>query len=153
VRTALQAIPITTKDLKGVYNMNTRFLKTLSLRGALLLGSLGALALGANAQSVIARASVPFEFAAGGAMLPAGQYTVDVSNISGVILLHGSAGNSVALLSAFTGAVPDKTAAKLIFERRDGMAYLSAVEWPGQTMQVMSVFKHVSKGAVAAALR
>lgn len=133
--------------------MNTRFLKTLSLRGALLLGSLGALALGANAQTKLAKASVPFEFAAGGAMMPAGEYTLDVSDLSGVILLRGSSGNSVALISTFPGTASDKTAASLIFERRDGVAYLSAVQWPGQTMQLMSVFKHVSKGAVAAALR
>jgi hypothetical protein len=133
--------------------MHTRFLKTLSLRAALLMGSLGAMTLAANAQSPVAKASVPFEFAAGGAMLPAGEYTVDVPDLSGVLVLHGSAGNSVALLSTFSGTVPNTTTAKLIFERRDGMVYLSSVEWPGQTAQVMSVFKRVTKGAVAAALR
>jgi len=68
-------------------------------------------------------------------------------------LLHGSAGNSVAQFSTFSGETSGTPAAKLIFERRDGMAYLSAVEWPDQTAKVMSVFKHVTKGAVAAALR
>jgi len=133
--------------------MNTRFVKTLSLRAALLVGSLGAMTLAANAQSPIAKASVPFEFAAGGAMMPPGEYTVDVPNFSGVIVLHGTAGNSVALLSTFSGTAPDITNAKLIFERRDGMVYLSAVEWPGESAQVMAAFKHVTKGAVAAALR
>jgi hypothetical protein len=132
--------------------MNTRFLKTLSLRGALLLGSLSALTLGASAQSSIAKANVPFEFAAGGAMMPAGEYTVDVTDLSGVIFVHGSAGNSVALLTTFSGGISGTTSAKLIFERRDGMVYLSAVEWPGETAQVMSAFKHVTKGAVAIAL-
>jgi hypothetical protein len=131
--------------------MNTLFLKTLSLRGALLLGGLCALTLGANAQSATAKATVPFEFAAGGAMLPAGEYTVDVADFSGVILLHGPIGASVALLSTLSGTVSNTT--RLIFERRDGMAYLSAVEWPGQTAQLMSVFQHVTKGTVAAALR
>jgi hypothetical protein len=133
--------------------MHTRFLKTFALRTALLMGTLGAMTLAANAQSPIAKASVPFEFAAGGAMLPAGEYTVDVSDFSGVLVLHGSAGNSVALLSTFSGTASNVTNAKLIFERRDGMVYLSSVEWPGETAQVMSVFKHVTKGAVAAALR
>ena len=133
--------------------MNTRSLKTRSLRAALLLGSLGALTLGAYAQSPIARASVPFEFAAGGAMLPAGEYTVEVPEFSGIILIHGSAGNSAALLSTFSGTARGTTSAKLIFEKRAGMAYLSAVEWPGETAQVMSVFKPVTKGAVSAALR
>jgi len=132
--------------------MNTRFLKTLSLRGALLLGGLCALTLAANAQSS-ARATVPFEFAAGGAMMAPGEYTVDATGFSGVIMLRGSTGNSVALLSTFSGTASVTTTAKLIFERRAGMAYLSSVEWPGETAQVMSVFKRVTKGAVAAALR
>ncbi|HTB17711.1 MAG TPA: hypothetical protein VK708_06320 [Bryobacteraceae bacterium] len=133
--------------------MNARFLKTHALRATLLLGGLCALTLAANAQMSIAKASVPFEFAAAGAMLPAGEYTIDVTGFSGILLLRGSAGNSVALLSTLSGTASNTTAAKLIFEHRDGMAYLSAVEWPGETAQVMSVFKHVTKGAVAAAIR
>ena len=133
--------------------MNTRFLPTHILRGALLLGGLCALTLAANAQSTIARASVPFEFAAGGAMLPAGEYTVDVPDMSGLIVLRGSDGNSVALLTTFSDTVPHTTAARLIFQRRDGMAYLSAVAWPDKSASVMSAFKHISKGTVAAALR
>ncbi len=128
--------------------MNTRFLNT-----ALLTGALGVFALAANAQSPVARVTVPFDFAAGGAMLPAGDYTVDVPNFSGVIVLRGSAGNSVALMTTFSDSIPHATAAKLIFERRDGMAYLSAVEWPDQNAKLVSVFKRVTKGAVAAALR
>jgi hypothetical protein len=133
--------------------MNTRFLKTLLLRGALLLVSLGALASAAGAQSVIARATVPFEFAAGGAMMPPGEYTVEVPDLSGVILLHGSAGNSVALLTTLSGAISPTSSSKLIFERRDGVVYFSAVEWLDQNAKVTSAFKHVTKGAVAAALR
>ena len=66
-------------------------------------------------------------------MMPAGEYTVNVPDLSGVLLLHGSAGNSVALFSTFSGEIPNTTSAKLIFERRDGMVYLSAVEWPDQS--------------------
>jgi hypothetical protein len=133
--------------------MNIQFLKTLSLRAAVLFAGLSTLTLAANAQSATAKASVPFEFAAGGAMLPAGEYTVDVPDLSGIILLHGSAGNSIALLSTFSGAVSDTNTARLIFSRRNGTTYLSAVELPGQTALVMSAFKHVAKGAVATALR
>jgi hypothetical protein len=133
--------------------MITRFLTTHALRATLLLGSLGTLTLAANAQSSIAKANVPFEFAAGGTMMAPGQYTVEVTDLSGVILLHGEAGNSVALLATPSGAASSGTIAKLIFEKRDGMAYLSSVQLPGQTAQVMSVFRHVTKGAVAAAVR
>jgi hypothetical protein len=132
--------------------MNTRFLKTLSVRAALVLGGLSALSLAADAQSPTARATVPFEFAAGGAMMPAGQYTIEMPDLSGVIFLQGAHGNSVALLTTFSGAVATTSTAKLIFERRDGMVYLSSVELPGETAQLMSVFKHVTKGAVAAAI-
>jgi hypothetical protein len=128
--------------------MNTRFLKTI-----LLTGALGVFALAAHAQSPVARATVPFDFAAGGAMLPAGQYTVDVPDMSGLMVLRGSGGNSVALIATFSGTAPHSTTAKLNFERRDGMAYLSSVEWPGESAQVMSAFRHITKGAVAAALR
>ena len=68
-------------------------------------------------------------------MMPAGEYTVDVPDFPGVLVLHGSAGNSVALLTVFSGCRPLPTTAKLIFERRDGMAYLSAVEWPDQSVR------------------
>jgi hypothetical protein len=86
-------------------------------------------------------------------MLPAGEYTVEVPDLSGVLLLHGAAGNSVALLSTFSGAVPNSTSARFIFERRDGVVYLSSVEWPNESAHVISVYKHVTKGAVAATLR
>jgi hypothetical protein len=128
--------------------MNTRFLKIAGL-----LGALGVFTLAADAQTSVAKANVPFEFAASGAMLPAGEYTVEVPDLSGVLLLHGSAGNSVALLTTFSGAVPNTTNARFIFERRDGVVYLSSVEWPNQSAHVISVFKHVTKGAVAATLR
>jgi hypothetical protein len=130
--------------------MITRFLNTRTLRGILLAGGLCALTVAAQAQS--GTASVPFEFAANGSMMPAGEYTFYAADLSGVIVLRG-AGNTIALLTTLSGSISQSTSAKLIFRRRDGMAYLSAVEWPGQSAQVVSVFKHVSKGAVAAALR
>jgi hypothetical protein len=118
----------------------------------MLLGGLCALTLAACAQSPIARVTVPFQFTAGGSMLPAGEYIVEFPDPTGLIVLRGSAGNSVTVLSIFSGAVPDTSTAKLIFERRDGMAYLSAVETPGQIAQVISAFKRVTKGVVAAAI-
>jgi hypothetical protein len=127
--------------------MNTRFLHI-----AFLVSALGAFALAANAQSVVAKASVPFEFAAGGAMLPPGEYTVDVP-VSGVIVLHGSAGNSVALLTIGSGVVPVSNTAKLLFERRDGRAFLSGVDWPSQSVRMASPFLRVVKGPASASLR
>jgi hypothetical protein len=127
--------------------MNTRILNI-----ALLVSALGAFALAANAQSAVAKATVPFEFAAGGAMLPPGEYTVDVP-VSGVMVLHGSAGSSVALLTIPSGAVSLSNTAKLLFERRDGRAFLSGVDWPNQSVLLASPFMRVVKGAASAALR
>jgi hypothetical protein len=130
--------------------MNTRFLFTHFRRAVLFLGSLGALGLSAQAQSPIARVNVPFEFAAGGAMMPAGEYSLDVPDLSGVVVLRGAAGNSVALLTTLSTAAAGTSEARLIFERRDGMLYLAAIESPGESAQVVSRFKHVTKGVVAA---
>jgi len=128
--------------------MNTRFLKT-----ACLLGVLGAFSLAANAQSAVARATVPFEFAAAGAMLPPGEYTVDIPDFTGVLLIHGPAGSSIAFLTVTSETAPPSNTSKLIFERRDGMAYLAGVEWPNKSVRLASPFMHVVKGAATAALR
>jgi hypothetical protein len=128
--------------------MNTRFLNM-----AFLVSALGVLALAADAQSPVAKASVPFDFAAGGAMMPAGEYTVDAPDFSGVIVLHGSTGNSVALLTFSSEAAPLSSTAKLLFERRGGMAFLSGVEWPSQGVRLASPFMRVAKGAASASLR
>lgn len=131
--------------------MNTRFLKTLAVRSALLMGSLGAVTMAARAQAPLTKATVPFEFAAGGMMMPAGDYTIEVPDISGVMLLRGSQAN-VALITTFSGAMSPGTSVKLVFERRDGMAYLSGVQWPDKTALVMSSFRPPVKAAVTAAL-
>jgi hypothetical protein len=133
-------------DLKGVYNMKARFLNI-----ACLLGALGVFTLAANAQSPVTKASVPFEFAAGGAMMPPGEYTIDVP-VSGVMVLHGDAGNSVALLTVSADMPAPSSKAKLVFERRDGMVFLAAVEWPDQSVRMASPFMHVTRGAATAVL-
>jgi hypothetical protein len=125
----------------------------LSLRVSILAGILATLSVSVHAQYPIARASVPFEFAAGGAMMAPGEYTVSMADVSGVIILKGSTGTSVALFTTFSAA-PSRTAVtQLIFERRAGMPYLSAVEWPDQTAHLMSPFKAVTRGGATAALR
>jgi hypothetical protein len=127
--------------------MNTRFVNI-----AFLASALSVFALAANAQSPVAKANVPFEFAAGGAMMPPGEYTVDVP-ISGVILLHGSTGSSVALLTISSSQAAPSSTAKLLFERRDGMAFLAGVDSPNQSLRLASPFMRVVKGATTASLR
>jgi hypothetical protein len=142
-----QATYITNHDLKGVYNMITRFLNI-----ALFASALGVFALAANAQSPVARASVPFEFAAGGAMMPPGEYTVEAP-LSGVIVLHGSVGNSVTLLTVSSGLATSSSTASLLFNRRDGMAFLAGVDWPNQSVRLASPFMPIVRGAASASLR
>jgi len=126
-------------------------MKARFLNMACLLGALGVFTLAANAQSAVAKASVPFEFAAGGAMMPPGEYTIDVP-VSGVIVLHGDTGNSVALLTVSSEMPAPSATAKLLFERRDGMAFLAGVEWPNQSVRLASPFMHLAKGAATAAV-
>jgi hypothetical protein len=133
-------------DFKGVYNMKARFLNI-----ACLLGAMSVFTLAANAQSPVAKASVPFEFAAGGAMMAPGEYTIDVP-VSGVLVLHGDAGNSVALLTVASDIPAPSAKAKLLFERRDGVAFLAGVEWPDRSVRLASPFIHVTKGAATAVL-
>jgi hypothetical protein len=127
--------------------MSTRFLNF-----ACLLGALGVFSLAANAQSAVAKASVPFEFAAGGAMMPPGDYTVDVPDFSGVLVLRGPSGNSVALLTMTTDPPAASSKCKLLFERRDGMPYLAGVEWPNQGVRLTAPFMHITKGGATAVL-
>jgi hypothetical protein len=143
-----QATYITNHDLKGVYNMNTRFLNI-----AFLASALGVFAGAAYAQSpVVTRASVPFEFAAGGEMMPPGEYTVDIP-VSGVLVLHGSSNNSVVLLTVSSGLATSSDNAKLLFERRAGVAFFAGVDVPNQSIRLVSPFMNVPKGAASASLR
>lgn len=127
-------------------------LKTFSFRSVLVLAGLCTMALAAQAQSVVAKAKVPFEFAAGSSMMPAGEYTVEVPELSGVILLHGDSGSNVVLFTTASPAPALTSSVKLVFERRDGMAYLAGVEWPGASTHVIPVFRRITKGVTTAAL-
>jgi hypothetical protein len=126
--------------------------KTFSFRGVLVLGALCALTSAAQAQSEFAKAKVPFEFAAGSTIMPAGEYTVEVPDLSGVILLHGDSGSSVVLFTTSSAAPAMTSSVKLVFERRDGMAHLAGIEWPGASTHVMPVYQRVTKGVTTAAL-
>ena len=86
--------------------MNTRFLKDTIRPRCPVIGRFERAFAGCQRAVPMAKATVPFEFAAGGAMMPAGEYTIDVPDLSGVIVLHGAAGNSVALLTTFSESFP-----------------------------------------------
>jgi hypothetical protein len=109
--------------------MITRFVKTVGL-----LGALGVFTLSA-ADMPFARATVPFEFAAGGSMMPAGDYIIDLPDFTGVVVLHGPQSASVVLLTT-ASETTSASGSKLLFERHDGMAYLTGVQGPDKSVKV-----------------
>lgn len=104
--------------------MNIRFLKT----SACLCGLL-ALAWSAAAQSPVARVRVPFSFMAGGILLPAGEYSIDKQEASGVLLIHGGPGRAVAVLTVPVTVSPQATETKLHFDRHGGNFYLTGIQF------------------------
>lgn len=84
----------------------------------------------ASAQSATLKANIPFEFSAGSSVLPAGDYTLQGSWSSSVVLLRGADPNSAGYISARAsqtapGALGDK--AKLIFNRVGDQYFLRQI--------------------------
>ena len=90
----------------------------------------------ANAQTHRTFIHIPFEFATGNEVLPAGQYEVILNSQTAGVMLRNSndtAYHSVAL-SARTGkrSTSDVSVAALKFDRYAGTMFLTAVWAPGQ---------------------
>lgn len=96
-----------------------------------LAGSIGAFTATVNAQDALANVHIPFEFAAGGKMLPAGDYMLE-SDMSSVLVIRGTA-RSAALLMVTEGPAVAGSKAELTFERRNGELFLSGVKLPERT--------------------
>ena len=111
--------------------MNIRSLKLVCPLGALL-----AFASAAHAQSHTANIHVPFEFVAGGKMLPAGDYQISEANLSPVLLIQGKAGNSVSVITTNRSAGTRIDNAKLTFERRGSEVFLSGIDMPYQSVHL-----------------
>ena len=84
-----------------------------------------------HAQTLNFKVKVPFDFIVGGQTLPAGQYSVDVRTVSGVVTINcvdqkGAAGTIGLPLSA-VGAQNEE---KLVFHRY-GDTYFLAQVWAG----------------------
>ena len=114
-----------------------------------LLGSIGAFAATVNAQNALANVHVPFEFAAGGKMLPAGDYMLESPDLSSVLIIRG-ASKSVALLAMTASPGTMTSTARLVFERKDGELFLSGVELPDETFHLTSPFTNLPKIAAKA---
>jgi hypothetical protein len=125
--------------------MNIRFLRVVWL-----LGSLLAFTFAANAQTSVANVHVPFEFAAGGKMLPAGDYSIESPELSGVLLIRGRAGNSVAVLATAGAPGTATSTVKLTFERRGAELYLCVLELPDETVTLVSPMISPAKATASA---
>ena len=111
--------------------MIVRFLKPI-----LLLGSLLAFTLAGNAESLLANVHVPFAFFAGGKLLPAGDYTIQDTEMSGVLLIRGAAGTSVVVMSIPGAQGRDAATATVTFERHGAQLYLAGVEAPVESVRL-----------------
>jgi hypothetical protein len=106
-----------------------------------ILRALGALAvllaaISASAQNSM-KVTVPFEFAAAGLALPAGDYRVSLNSTNGVMTLRGYDLNSVTMLTAASTSVQDQKSVLRFY--RDGSGWsLREVELNGTINTVPS---------------
>jgi len=109
-----------------------------------LLGGIAAITVTMNAQTALVNVHVPFEFAAGGKMLSAGDYMVESPDFSSVLVLR-SASKSVALLALTSAPGTATSTARLVFERKGGELFLSGIELPEETFHLTAPFMNLPK--------
>jgi hypothetical protein len=103
-----------------------------TMKTTILFGGLLALATSMKAESTLITVNVPFEFVAGSNVMPAGNYTIQEPTAThGVLLLHGTAPNSIALVLATNAGPCDSDQAGVKFSRRGTAVVLSTIDVPG----------------------
>ena len=122
--------------------MTARFLKIACLAGGLL-----AFTIAINAQSEVITVHVPFTFEAGGTLLPAGDYRVDRSETSNLLLIHGASGKSAAFLTMTIDSV-SSASASLVFARQGEKMILTGVRLPGQQSRVSAASHAAARAGV-----
>jgi hypothetical protein len=118
----------------------------------ILFGGLLALATSLSAESPLMNVNVPFNFVAGGTVMPAGIYTIEEPTIRGVLLLRGSERNSTAMVLAVNGGPSNTTHAGVTFSRRGAEVVLSTVTIPGGSSYSLIAPEHKTAAAVRVAL-
>ena len=108
-------------------------MKTLHVIALLVFTCLLGLSVGARAQDVDGVVvTVPFDFVAGGATLPAGQYRINRVNpgVNRELLIHSySNGGAFVLPVVFDGVLTDQPT--LSFEHIGSWYFLSKIKTPG----------------------
>jgi hypothetical protein len=99
--------------------------------------------------SNILRVSVPFEFLAGGKVLPSGNYTVEVNSERRIIVLRGDAGQPLVLLTNAVETLVTKKNSHLVFRRYDKVFFLVEVwrsdDSVGQALPTTDLQKEVAR--------
>jgi len=119
--------------------MTNRLMKVVCL-----LAGIGAFTATVNAESALANVHVPFAFAAGGKMMPAGDYTLESPDMSSVLVIRGTS-RSAALLAVTAAPTESTTKAQLVFERKNGELFLSGVELPERSFHLTAPLLNASK--------
>jgi hypothetical protein len=83
------------------------------------------------------RVQIPFSFVAAGKELPAGEYTIQQTSESGIVIIHGvSEGRTVALHTMFVWSSRlEEPGAK--FTTVAGQKYLDQIEMPDGTVRAL----------------
>lgn len=122
-------------------------------KATLLFGGLLALATSSlSAESGLINVNVPFQFVAGGTVMPAGTYTIEQPSINGVLLLRGSKPNSSAIVIAVNAGPANTSQAGVTFDRRGSEVVLSTVVVPGGSKFSLVSPGHKTAAAVTVAL-
>jgi hypothetical protein len=119
--------------------------RVFAVAAALVLAvlSLGSVAHAQNALVV----NVPFDFAAGAATLPAGQYYVEQLSRGSVVMIKGISGQAAAAVAMTRPAEPKREQAKsvLVFKRY-GEDYFLAEIWNAQEQNCLALTSARSRG-------
>ena len=108
--------------------MKSQALRILAVVGLFLAATL----VPAYAQSQAIKANIPFDFFAGKGALPAGEYLIGNSTISGVLLIQRQDGRSGAFLMTQSGQKNNASGeAKLVFNCYGDQYFLSQIWRPG----------------------
>jgi hypothetical protein len=121
-------------------------------KNTLLFGGLVALATSLSAESNLLTFNAPFEFVAGGNVMPAGNYSIEAPTMHGVLLLRGSQPNSTAMVLAVNAGSSNSTHAGVTFSRRGSETVLSHITIPGNTSYSIVTSEHKTSAAVKVAL-
>jgi len=77
---------------------------------------------------LLARAEIPFQFQAGGKLMPPGLYTIEPTSVPGTVQVRGAGGSAVLLTITVPQQRPDGAAA-LVFDKTSGTPRLAGIRY------------------------